>query len=145
MSIVQLTGKQSDFLKIVVAAAGRGDLETVCQLLDDNPGLDSHRGFTRPDDAMGSGIPWEIRDGWIPARTRCRINLPGCYHIQHRVEISPYCVARYEGRDTVAAFLIQQGATLDIHTAAYPPETTTLFARTLIATQPWSTVDTFKQ
>ena len=37
MRKVQLTGNQSDFLKIVVAAAGRGDLETVRQLLDDNP------------------------------------------------------------------------------------------------------------
>ena len=32
-----LTGNQSDFLKIVVAAAGRGDLETVRLLVDDNP------------------------------------------------------------------------------------------------------------
>ena len=47
------------------------------------------------------------------------IHLPGCYHIEHRVEITPYCVARYEGRDLVADYLLQHGATLDIHTAAY--------------------------
>ena len=47
------------------------------------------------------------------------INLPGCYHIQHRLEITPYCVARYEGRDDVADYLLQHGATIDIHTAAY--------------------------
>ena len=53
---VQLTGNQSDFLKIVVAAAGRGDLETVRQLLDDKPRVDSHRRFARSDDAVGGGI-----------------------------------------------------------------------------------------
>ena len=37
MSKIQLTGKQSDFLKIVVAAAGRGDVDGVRQLLDDKP------------------------------------------------------------------------------------------------------------
>ena len=47
------------------------------------------------------------------------INLPGCYHIKHRVEITPYCVARYQGRDNAAELLLQHGATIDIHTAAY--------------------------
>ena len=42
MATVQLTGKQSDFLKIVVAAAGRGDLEAVQHLLD----VPNRRGFT---------------------------------------------------------------------------------------------------
>lgn len=37
MPKAQLTGKQSDFLKIVVAAAGRGDLEAVCELVDEKP------------------------------------------------------------------------------------------------------------
>ena len=119
MSTVRLTGKQSDFLKIVVAAAGRGDLETVRQLLDDNPA------WIHTVGSHGRTMLWEAAYrgklemvGFLLERG-ADINLPGCYHIQHRVEISPYCVARYEGRDTVAAFLIQQGATLDIHTAAY--------------------------
>ena len=47
------------------------------------------------------------------------INLPGCYHIKHRVEITPYCVARYQKRKLVADYLLQHGATIDIHTAAY--------------------------
>ena len=119
MPNVQLTGNQSDFLKIVVAATGRGDIETVRQLVDDNPAwihtVGSH-GRTMLWEAAYRGrlemIQFLLERG-------ADINLPGCYHIQHRIEITPYCVARYEGRDLVADYLLQHGATLDIHTAAY--------------------------
>ena len=116
---VQLTGNQSDFLKIVVAAAGRGDLETVRQLLDDKPAwihtVGSH-GRTMLWEAAYRGklemIEFLLERG-------ADINLPGCYHIKHRVEITPYCVARYQERDSAAELLLQHGATIDIHTAAY--------------------------
>lgn len=119
MPNVQLTGNQSDFLKIVVAAAGRGDLETVGYLLDDNPA------WIHTVGSHGRTMLWEaayrgkLEMVQFLLERGADINLPGCYHIQHRIEISPYCVARYEGRDTVAEFLFQQGATVDIHTAAY--------------------------
>ena len=116
---VQLTGNQSDFLKIVVAAVGRGDLETVRRLLDDNPAwihtVGSH-GRTMLWEAAYRGklemIEFLLERG-------ADINLPGCYHIEHRVEITPYCVARHQGRDNAAELLLQHGATIDIHTAAY--------------------------
>ncbi len=119
MPNVQLTGNQRDFLKIVAAAAGRGDLDTVRQLVDDNPTwihtVGSH-GRTMLWEAAYRGklevVEFLLERG-------ADINLPGCYHIQHRLEITPYCVARYEGRDLVADYLLQQGATIDIHTAAY--------------------------
>lgn len=119
MPKVQLTGNQRDFLKIVVAAAGRGDLETVCQLLDDKPAwihtVGSH-GRTMLWEAAYRGklemIEFLLERG-------ADINLPGCYHIKHRVEITPYCVARYQGRDSAAELLLQHSATIDIHTAAY--------------------------
>ena len=119
MPKVQLTGKQSDFLKIVVAAAGRGDLETVRQLLDDKPA------WIHTVGSHGRTMLWEaayrgkLEMVQFLLERGADINLPGCYHIQHRLEITPYCVARYEGRDLVAAYLLQHGATLDIHTAAY--------------------------
>ena len=119
MSKVQLTGKQSDFLKIVVAAAGRGDIETVRQLLDDKPA------WIHTVGSHGRTMLWEaayrgkLEMVQFLLERGADINLPGCYHIQHRLEITPYCVARYEGRDLVAAYLLQHGATLDIHTAAY--------------------------
>ena len=119
MSKVQLTGNQSDFLKIVVAAAGRGDLETVRELLDDKPD------WIHTVGSHGRTMLWEAAYrgrlemvGFLLERG-ADINLPGCYHIQHRLEITPYCVARYEGRDAVAEYLLQHGASLDLHTAAY--------------------------
>ncbi|MYC77091.1 hypothetical protein F4X10_15105 [Candidatus Poribacteria bacterium] len=114
-----LTGNQSDFLKIVVAAAGRGDLETVRLLVDDNPA------WIHTVGSHGRTMLWEaayrgkLEMVQFLLERRADINLPGCYHIQHRIEITPYCVARYEGRDLVADYLFQHGATLDIHTAAY--------------------------
>ena len=119
MPKAQLTGKQSDFLKIVVAAVGRGDLETVRELVDDNPA------WVHTVGSHGRTMLWEaayrgrLQVARFLLERGADINLPGCYHIQHRLEITPYCVARYEGRDVVAEYLLQHGATIDIHTAAY--------------------------
>jgi len=119
MPKIQLTGNQSDFLKIVVAAAGRGDLDTVSQLLDDNPA------WIHTVGSHGRTMLWEAAYrgklemvGFLLERG-ADINLPGCHLNQHGVEITPYCVARHEGRDLVVDYLLQQGATIDIHTAAY--------------------------
>ena len=119
MAKVQLTGNQSDFLKIVVAAVGRGDLDTVRHLLDDNPA------WIHTVGSHGRTMLWEaayrgkLEMVQFLLERGADINLPGCYHIQHRLEITPYCVARYEGRDSVADYLLQQGAIVDIHTATY--------------------------
>lgn len=119
MAKVQLTGNQSDFLKIVVAAVGRGDLDTVRELLDDNPA------WIHTVGSHGRTMLWEaayrgrLEMVQFLLERGADIHLPGCYHIQHRLEITPYCVARYEGRDLVADYLLEQGATIDIHTAAY--------------------------
>jgi ankyrin repeat protein len=119
MPNIQLTGNQSDFLKIVVAAVGRGDLETVRQLVDDNPS------WIHTVGSHGRTMLWEaayrgkLEMAQFLLERGADINLPGCYHIEHRLEITPYCVAQYEGRDRVADYLLQQGATIDIHTAAY--------------------------
>ena len=119
MPNVQLTGNQSDFLKIVAAAAGRGDLETVRQLVDDTPA------WIHTVGSHGRTMLWEaayrgkLEMVQFLLERGADINVPGCYHIQHRIEITPYCVARYEGRDLVADSLLQHDATLDLHTAAY--------------------------
>ena len=119
MPKVQLTGNQSDFLKIVVAAAGRGDLETTRQLLDDNPAwlhtIGSH-GRTMLWEAAYRG---KLEMVQFLLERGADIHLPGCHLSQHGIEITPYCVARYEGRNAVADYLLAQGAEVDIHTAAY--------------------------
>ena len=116
---VQLTGNQSDFLKIVVAAAGRGDLETVRQLLNDNPAwihtIGSH-GRTMLWEAAYRGKMEMVQ---FLLERGADIHLPGCHLSQHGIEITPYCVARHEGRDHVADYLLAHGAEVDIHTAAY--------------------------
>ena len=119
MATVQLTGKQSDFLKIVVAAAGRGDLDAVRQLLDVKPmwihTIGSH-GRTMLWEAAYRGklhvVEFLVERG-------ADVHLPGCHLSRHALEITPYCVARHEGRDAVAEYLLQHGAKVDIHTAAY--------------------------
>ena len=119
MAKVQLTGNQSDFLKIVVAAAGRGELDTVRELLDDNPA------WIHTVGSHGRTMLWEaayrgkLEMVQFLLERGADINLPGCYHIQHRVEITPYCAARHQRRARVADYLLQHGATIDIHTAAY--------------------------
>lgn len=119
MAKVQLTGNQSDFLKIVVAAVGRGDVDTVRELLDDNPA------WIHTVGSHGRTMLWEaayrgkLEMVQFLLERGADINLPGCYHIQHRLEITPYCVARCQRRARVADYLLEQGATIDIHTAAY--------------------------
>ena len=72
MPKAQLTGKQSDFLKIVVAAAGRGDLEAVCELVDEKPNwihtVGSH-GRTMLWEASYRGKKDVVR--FLRARCRC--------------------------------------------------------------------------
>ena len=119
MPNVQLTGNQSDFLKIIVAAVGRGDLEAVRQLVDDNPA------WIHTVGSHGRTMLWEaayrgkLEMVQFLLERGADINLPGCYHIEHRLEITSYCAARHKGRDRVADYLLQHGATIDIHTAAY--------------------------
>lgn len=128
MSKILLTGKESDFLKIAAAAAGRGDIDAVKQLLVLKPEwihtVGSH-GRTMLWEAAYRGkldmVKFLIERG-------ADMNLPGCHLSQHALEITPYCVARHEGRDDVADYLQQQGATVDIHTAAYLGDFETVYA-----------------
>ena len=119
MAKVKLTGNQSDFLKIVVAAAGRGDLETVRQLLDDTPA------WIHTVGSHGRTMLWEaayrgkLEMVQFLLERGADVQLPGCHLSQHGIEITPYCVARHEGRDPVADYLLAHGAEVDIHTAAY--------------------------
>ena len=123
MGTITLTGKQSDFLKIVVAAAGRGDLETVQALVEADPGWVNTVG------SHGRTMLWEAAYRGKQAVAEfliergADVNARGCHYSEHYVEISCYCVARVKGRHALADYLLAQGAAIDVYTAAYLGET----------------------
>ena len=114
-----LTGNASDFLKIAVAAAGRGDIATVQAVLADKPHwlhrVGSH-GRTMLWEAAYRGrlemVEYLIDRG-------ADIDACGCHFTPLLVDISPYCAARHKRHHVVAEVLLGRGAALEIHTAAY--------------------------
>ncbi|MDE0040189.1 MAG: ankyrin repeat domain-containing protein [Gammaproteobacteria bacterium] len=114
-----LTGKASDFLKIGVAAAGRGDLGTLQAVLAEKP----H--WLRRTGSHGRTMLWEAAyRGRLEvveylADLGADIDACGCHFTPLLVDISPYCAARHKNHLAVAAFLLDRGAALDIHTSAY--------------------------
>ena len=145
MPNIQLTGNQSDFLKIVASAAGRGDLEIVRQLVDDNPA------WIHTVGSHGRTMLWEAAYRGKLAVVQflfergADINLPGCYHIEHRLEITPYCAARHKGRDSVSRIIYSSTARQSTFILPPTSEITKLSARTSIMMQISSTADTFRR
>lgn len=123
MGSTTLTGKQSDFLKIVVAAAGRGDLQAVQALVDANPR------WLHTVGSHGRTMLWEaayrgkLAVAEFLVERGADVNASACHYSEHYVEISCYCVARAKRRDAVAEYLLAKGASVGIHTAAYLGDT----------------------
>ena len=69
MGKITLTGKQSDFLKIVAAAAGRGDLEGGASLGRGRPSLGAYRRLSRAHDAVGSILLGQTSGCGVSGRT----------------------------------------------------------------------------
>ena len=114
-----LPGKTSDFLKIAVAAAGRGDLQTVQAVLAQKPAWIGRIG------SHGRTMLWEAAYRGRLAMVDhlldrgADIHACGCHFTPLLVEISPYCAARYKRHAAVAARLLTRGASTDIYTAAF--------------------------
>ena len=89
-----LTGKASDFLKIAVAAAGRGDMDTVRAVLGERPDwiarIGSH-GRTMLWEAAYRGRAETVEYLLDPGAD---IDARGCHYAPLLVDISPYCAAR---------------------------------------------------
>ena len=123
MGEITLTGKQSDFLKIVVAAAGRGDLEAVQALVEADPR------WVHTVGSHGRTMLWEAsyrgKQAVAEFLVECGadVNASACHYSQHYVEISCYCIARVKGRHALADYLLERGATVNVFTAAYLGET----------------------
>ena len=128
MGSITLTGKQSDFLKIVVAAAGRGDLEAVQTLVEDDPR------WIHTVGSHGRTMLWEAAYWGKQAvaeflvKRGADVNAVACHYSEHYVEISCYCVAKAKGRHALAAYLLANGVSVDVHTAAYLGDTTAVVA-----------------
>ena len=116
---IQFPGKASDFLKIGVAAAARGDVEAVRAILEERPGWLTRVG------PHGRTMLWEASHrgklGVVEYLVERGADIDACgtHYTPYFVEISCYCIARYKKRDAVAGYLMERGAIIDIHTAAY--------------------------
>ena len=114
-----LTGKASDFLKIGVVAAGRGDMDTVRAVLAERPDWIARTG------SRGRTMLWEAAYRGRASMVEylldrgADIDARGCHFTPFLVHISPYCAARFKRHDDVADRLLQRGARLDVYAAAY--------------------------
>ena len=119
MPKIQFPGKASDFLKIGVAAAARGDVEAVRAILEERPGWLTRVG------PHGRTMLWEASHrGKLDVveylvERGADIDACGTHYTPYFVEVSCYCIARYKGHDYVADFLMERGVAIGIHTAAF--------------------------
>ena len=108
-----LTGKVSDFLKIGVAAAGRGDLETVQTVLAERPDwllrVGSH-GRTMLWEAAYRGRLTMVN---LLLNRGADVHAWGCHFTPLLVDISPYCAAR-AGFVEIVSLLLDHGAEVDL-------------------------------
>lgn len=114
-----LTGRSSDFLKIGVAAAGRGELALLRSVLAEQPQ------WLRRVGSHGRTLLWEAayrgRQQVVEflLDEGADIDAWGCHFTPLLVEISPYCAARYKRHSAVAEMLVERGAREDYFTALY--------------------------
>ena len=116
---VRLTGKNSDFLKVAAAAAGRGDLKTVKSVLKQRPLWHKHVG------SHGRTMLWEASHRGKLEMVKflvghgADLNACGGYYTPYFVEISCFCAATLKKHQAVAEFLKSSGAKHNIHMAAF--------------------------
>lgn len=116
-----LTGKASDFLKIGVGAAGRGDLETLKQVLAVRPEWRTRIG------SHGRTMLWEasyrgrlnIVSYLLDTYDDIDIEARGCHYTPLLVEISPLCAACFKKRASVVSRLEDAGAEHDVLTSTF--------------------------
>lgn len=117
--MIKFTGNASDFLKIGVAAAARGDLKAVREILKAKP-----QWLNRPG-SHGRTMLWEAsHKGKLEmvkylVKRKADINACGSHYTPYFVEVNCYCIAKHKKHFSVADFLLKKGAVIDIHTAAF--------------------------
>ena len=117
--MIDFTGKTSDFLKIGVAAAARGDAIKVQEILSHRPEWLTRIG------SHGRTMLWEachrgkLEVAQYLVEQGADLNACGTHYTPYFVEVSCYCIARFKGHLEVAEYLLARGATRNIHTAAF--------------------------
>lgn len=117
--MLQLTGKASDFLKVGVKAAAKGDFTLVKEILKEKPDWLLRRG------SHGRTMLWEachkgkLEIAKLLINRGADINACGTHYTPYFVEISCYCIAKHKKHQELAKFLINKGAIKNIHTAAF--------------------------
>ncbi len=103
----------------VLELAVRGDVDALRQLLEEHPKFLNQRG------AHNRTLLWEAaRRGklaavqWLVERG-AEVDATGCYNSESYVQITPYCAAIYYHRAGIPAYLLSQGAQLDIFRATF--------------------------
>lgn len=115
------TGKASDFLKIGVAAAARGDLAKLKAVLQEKPAWRTRVG------SHGRTMLWEaayrgrlnVVSHLLDTYDDIDIEARGCHYTPLLVEISPLCAALLKKRTDVVQRLEKAGAKRDILTQTY--------------------------
>jgi ankyrin repeat protein/truncated hemoglobin YjbI len=127
-------GAPKDVLKQALVSAANGDLAAVTALVDEHPGLIDQRGVD------GVTMLWAAaRRGRVPlvrwlVAQGADVELPGSSVHVTQVMVSPYCIAVRSRHAEVADYLLDQGARVDVFSAAFLGELDVL--RDHIATGP---------
>lgn len=116
---IKFPGKASDFLKIGVAAAERGDVERVREILKARPKWIHHVGSHGRTMLWGASHRGKLPMVKYLVRRKADINACGTHYTPYFVEISCYCIARHKKHHEVADYLLSKGAEVNIHTAAF--------------------------
>ncbi|MCG8408190.1 MAG: ankyrin repeat domain-containing protein [Phycisphaerales bacterium] len=116
----ELTGKASDFLRIVLPACSSGKLEAVKTYLKDE------REFVHWIGPHGRTMLWEAaRKGKLDVvkllaeSHGADLSAIGCYFRETRIEVSPWLIATLNGRSSSAGYLASKGAGMDFRSACY--------------------------
>ena len=117
--IKPLTGRSRDFLETVLPAASTGKLLALQQYLRQEPR------FLNAIGPHGRTILWEAaRKGKLDVvrylvGEGADLGVRGCYFRDTKVEVTPWCVALIEGRQSVVAFLEASGAGCSFDSACF--------------------------
>ncbi len=118
--IKALTGRDNDFLRIVMPACAAGKLPAVKSYVEDP------RGFVHRIGPHGRTMLWEAaQKGRLPVvkyldrEHDADPRAIGCYYRETRIEVSPWLVATVNGHVDTADYLASRDAGLDFHSACY--------------------------